>query len=103
MILQDRKEREKGVAKNAVEAYVYDMRGKLYSQLEKFITEEVLCLWTNFLYHDINENLLVLLDLSAGLMPWIMIFSSIGLHLGSVSLGWCLVGSAPTFMIIYSI
>ena len=42
MILQDRKEREKGIAKNAVEAYVYEMRGKLCSQLEKFITEEVL-------------------------------------------------------------
>ncbi|XP_044176399.1 97 kDa heat shock protein-like isoform X1 [Acropora millepora] len=40
MILQDRKEREKGIAKNAVEAYVYEMRGKLFSQLEKFITEE---------------------------------------------------------------
>jgi len=40
MILQDRKEREKGVAKNAVESYVYDMRGKLFSQLQKFITEE---------------------------------------------------------------
>lgn len=65
MILQDRKEREKGVAKNAVEAYVYDMRGKLYSQLEKYITEEVICLLTNFLYHDIKEVLLVCLDLSA--------------------------------------
>ena len=65
MILQDRKEREKGVAKNAVESYVYDMRGKLYSQLEKFITEEVLCLLTNFLYHGIKEVLLVSLDLSA--------------------------------------
>lgn len=42
MILQDRKEREKGIAKNAVEAYVYEMRGKLFSQLEKFITVEVL-------------------------------------------------------------
>ncbi|CAH3018025.1 unnamed protein product [Porites evermanni] len=40
MILQDRKEREKGIAKNAVEAYVYDMRGKLFSEYEKFITEE---------------------------------------------------------------
>lgn len=40
MILQDRKEREKGIAKNAVEAYVYEMRGKLFSQLEKFITVE---------------------------------------------------------------
>lgn len=46
MILQDRKEREKGVAKNAVESYVYEMRGKLYSELGTFITEEVhlLCL-----------------------------------------------------------
>lgn len=41
MIIQDRKEREKGIAKNAVEAYVYDMRGKLFSEYEKFITEEV--------------------------------------------------------------
>ena len=65
MILQDRKEREKGVAKNAVEAYVYDMRGKLFSQLEKFITQEVICLLTNYLYHDIKEFLLVSLDLSA--------------------------------------
>lgn len=40
MIIQDRKEREKGIAKNAVEAYVYDMRGKLFSEYEKFITEE---------------------------------------------------------------
>ena len=41
MVLQDRLEKEKGFAKNAVESYVYDMRGKLYEQLEKFITEEV--------------------------------------------------------------
>lgn len=41
MIIQDRKEREKGIAKNAVEAYVYDMRGKLFSEYEKFITVEV--------------------------------------------------------------
>ena len=41
MIVQDRLEKEKGIAKNAVESYVYDMRGKLYGELEKFITEEV--------------------------------------------------------------
>jgi len=40
MIIQDRLEKEKGIAKNAVESYVYDMRGKLYGELEKFITEE---------------------------------------------------------------
>lgn len=41
MVVQDRLEREKGIAKNAVEAYVYDMRGKLYGELERFITDEV--------------------------------------------------------------
>lgn len=41
MIVQDRLEKEKGIAKNAVESYVYNMRGKLYGELEKFITEEV--------------------------------------------------------------
>ena len=41
MIVQDRLEKEKGIAKNAVESYVYDMRGKLDGELEKFITEEV--------------------------------------------------------------
>lgn len=41
MVLQDRLEKEKGFAKNAVESYVYDMRGRLYDQLQKYITEEV--------------------------------------------------------------
>ena len=47
MVVQDRLEKEKGIAKNAVEAYVYDMRGKLYDELEKFITEEVCITVTN--------------------------------------------------------
>lgn len=62
MIIQDRKEREKGVAKNAVESYVYDMRGKLYSELEKFITEQARAKFEqtleqteNWLYED-GEN-----------------------------------------------
>ncbi len=41
MVIQDRLEKEKGMAKNAVESYVYDMRSKLYAELERFITEEV--------------------------------------------------------------
>lgn len=40
MILQDKLEREKGFAKNAVESYVYDMRGKLDDELQKYITDE---------------------------------------------------------------
>ena len=46
MVLQDRLEKEKGFAKNAVESYVYDMRGRLYDKLQKYITEEVT--WSNF-------------------------------------------------------
>jgi len=41
MIMNDKQEFEKAEAKNAVEEYVYDMRGKLYEKFEKFITEEV--------------------------------------------------------------
>ncbi|XP_035229331.1 97 kDa heat shock protein-like, partial [Stegodyphus dumicola] len=40
MIMQDKMEKEKADAKNAVEEYVYEMRGKLCEELEKFITEE---------------------------------------------------------------
>ena len=43
MIMQDHLEKEKADAKNAVEEYVYEMRSKLYEELEKFITEEVNC------------------------------------------------------------
>ena len=39
--MQDRLEKERADAKNAVEEYVYDMRDKLYSSYEKFITEDV--------------------------------------------------------------
>lgn len=41
MIMQDKLEKEKSDAKNAVEEYVYDMRSKLGETLEKFIKEEV--------------------------------------------------------------
>lgn len=41
MIMQDKMEKEKADAKNAVEEYVYEMRGKISEDLEKFISEEV--------------------------------------------------------------
>lgn len=40
MILQDKMEKEKADAKNAVEEYVYEMRGRLCDDLEKFISEK---------------------------------------------------------------
>jgi len=40
MVMQDRLEKERADSKNAVEEYVYDMRDKLYSSYEKFITED---------------------------------------------------------------
>ena len=41
MIAQDKLEKERADAKNAVEEYVYDMRDKLSGQYEKFIKEAV--------------------------------------------------------------
>ena len=41
MIMQDKLEKERCDAKNAVEEYVYDMRDRLGGELEKFITEKV--------------------------------------------------------------
>uniref|UniRef100_A0A8D0CGA2 Heat shock 70 kDa protein 4L n=1 Tax=Salvator merianae TaxID=96440 RepID=A0A8D0CGA2_SALMN len=40
MMMQDKLEKEKNDAKNAVEEYVYDLRDKLCSVYEKFITED---------------------------------------------------------------
>lgn len=40
MVMQDKLEKEKNDAKNAVEEYVYDLRDKLCSVYEKFITED---------------------------------------------------------------
>lgn len=42
MIQQDRKERERSEAKNSVEEYIYEIRGKLSAEYEKFITEDVI-------------------------------------------------------------
>jgi molecular chaperone DnaK (HSP70) len=39
MIIQDRLEKETADAKNSVEAYVYDMRGKLFEIYQNFITD----------------------------------------------------------------
>ena len=41
MIMQDKLEKERNDAKNAVEEYVYDFRDKLGTIYEKFITQEV--------------------------------------------------------------
>ena len=41
MVQQDKIEIEKADAKNSVEEYVYDMREKIYTIYEKFISEEV--------------------------------------------------------------
>ncbi|NXA51894.1 HS74L protein, partial [Nothocercus julius] len=52
MMMQDKLEKERNDAKNAVEEYVYDFRDKLCGVFEKFITEEVrhICFncWKNF-------------------------------------------------------
>ncbi|KAM9610261.1 heat shock protein 105 kDa isoform 3-T4 [Trichechus inunguis] len=40
MIMQDKLEKERNDAKNAVEEYVYEFRGKLYGPYEKFICEQ---------------------------------------------------------------
>ena len=41
MISQDKLEKERGEAKNAVEEYVYELRNKLSDEYETFITSEV--------------------------------------------------------------
>lgn len=40
MIMQDKMEKERADAKNAVEEYVYEFRGKLNAELEKFVTDQ---------------------------------------------------------------
>ena len=42
MIGQDKLEKERNDAKNAVEEYLYDLRNKLCGVYEKYITEEVM-------------------------------------------------------------
>ena len=39
--MQDKLEKERNDAKNNVEEYVYEMRGKLHGALEKFVGEAV--------------------------------------------------------------
>lgn len=41
MIMQDKLEKERNDAKNAVEEYVYEMRDKLCGVYEKFVSDEV--------------------------------------------------------------
>uniref|UniRef100_A0A8C2Y959 Heat shock 70 kDa protein 4L n=1 Tax=Coturnix japonica TaxID=93934 RepID=A0A8C2Y959_COTJA len=55
MIMQDKLEKERNDAKNAVEEYVYDFRDKLCGVFEKFITEELTLMLEdteNWLYED---------------------------------------------------
>lgn len=42
MIVQDKLEKERIDAKNAVEEYLYDLRNKLCGVYEKYITQEVM-------------------------------------------------------------
>lgn len=55
MIMQDKLEKERNDAKNAVEEYVYEFRDKLCGPYEKFICEQV-CLEPGF-YSD-RKNLI---------------------------------------------
>ena len=56
MIMQDRLEKERCDAKNAVEEYVYDMRDKLCGPLEEFCKEMVgSVVYSSYL---IDDNLL---------------------------------------------
>lgn len=41
MISQDRKEKERSDAKNAVEEYVYEMRGKLEGEFEHYADDKI--------------------------------------------------------------
>jgi len=41
MIMQDKLEKERADAKNAVEEYVYEMRNKLSSEVGQYMKEEV--------------------------------------------------------------
>lgn len=48
--MQDKLEKERNDAKNAVEEYVYEMRDKLSGEYEKFVSEDVsMCLPTRCL------------------------------------------------------
>ena len=50
MIAQDRLEKEKSDARNGVEEYVYDMREKVYSMYEEYVSEEVREVFTEVLF-----------------------------------------------------
>lgn len=58
--MQDKLEKERNDAKNAVEEYVYDFRDKLGTVYEKFITQEVslnyIIFYQNYLFDSVNTN-----------------------------------------------
>jgi len=56
MIMQDKMEKERADAKNAVEEYVYEMRDKLSGPLSEFMIETVRtsflpCVFLHFIYY----------------------------------------------------
>ena len=58
MIMQDKLEKERNDAKNAVEEYVYECRDKLCGPYEKFICEQV-CLGLCFYSDDLTLKCLI--------------------------------------------
>lgn len=64
MIIQDKLEKERNDAKNAVEEYVYDLRDKLCGIYEKYISEEVgTCrLMNRFLWIANKQKISAILD-----------------------------------------
>ena len=61
MIMQDKLEKERNDAKNAVEEYVYDFRDKLGTVYEKFITQEVSLNFVVFYENYLNVCLRMLI------------------------------------------
>lgn len=61
MIMQDKLEKERNDAKNAVEEYVYDFRDKLGTVYEKFITLEVSLNFVVFYENYLNVCLRMLI------------------------------------------
>jgi len=63
MIMQDKLEKERADAKNAVEEYVYEMRDKLSGALAEFMLETVIVLFLTYIIYE----LLAILTWAGGL------------------------------------
>jgi len=53
MIMQDKLEKERADAKNAVEEYVYEMRDKLSGALAEFMLETVIVLFLTYIVYEL--------------------------------------------------